>query len=134
MKVTPTDRKTIEYLGFVEDLVKAGNQKVARRYLNKMVKTKKDYQKSLALLLLITSYLIDRNNAELNRHLAALLQLLRKDYDSYKISRDKWNFKGIRHVISTRNFDVNAKFILNTLIDLLQGNIDKNNLSIIGSK
>jgi hypothetical protein len=44
-----------------------------------------------------------------------------------------WMFRGFVNVISKSNANLETKFLLLTLIDLIQGKIDRNMLSIFNS-
>ena len=42
-----------------------------------------------------------------------------------------WNFNGMINLINRSNIDLHEKFVLLAIIDILQGKVKNNNLSII---
>ncbi len=50
--------------------------------------------------------------------------------EDFKVDEERWIFRGLINIINKSSTNLPEKFLLLTLIDLLQGKIDRQKLSV----
>ena len=122
-------------LDVAEALIKVGNCKKGRRYALQALKEMQDNRyESIIRFLILSSYLIEGSPSggrELERFRQYIVDL---PEESFQNAPGLWNFKGLMNVMVKARMDLKTRFILHTFIDLLEGRIGKNKLSILWSQ
>jgi tetratricopeptide (TPR) repeat protein len=135
----------------IESLLKVGDYKEARKFALEIIKTPEDehvifkrdspllnvetldycgYQ-AISRFFIVCSYLLEGNVFGGRDTLIKFFNYLRNTKEDFKIEEKQWAFSGLIAKIHKSYVDYQSKFILYTLIDLLQGKIFIGNLSAI---
>ncbi len=111
----------------VENLIKVGRYKEARKYALQVLDESLDTVKQCIIKFLIfTSYLLEGNTTNGTNEFFDYYSKLDKDF---KIEEEQWIFRGLIKAINKSSVNVQTRFLLLSLIDLLQGKIDRKKLS-----
>ena len=127
-KLRQIQPESVRDIGIAEDLLKAGFYKDCRKYaLNVADQTENTLEIIRSGYLILLSYFLEGDQIKGNEFLDNFL-------DYYKnadlaIKEEEWNFRGLIHLIDSKDIFLETKFVLHTIIDMLQGKIDKLHLS-----
>jgi tetratricopeptide (TPR) repeat protein len=113
-----------------EDLIKAGSYEEGRKYaLQAINETQDTVYQGIIRFLISTSYLLEGDTTNGGKELAKFLDDYKNPNGDFKVEEERWIFRGLINVISESNANLQTKFLLLTLIDLIQGKVDRNKLS-----
>lgn len=119
---------------YAEVLIKAGEYSQGRQYALQILNETQDVvYKCVMKFLVYSSYFLEGYTDNAMKEFVSFLDYYRSLDADFKIEEDRWLFKGLIHAISQSSIRPDAKFILLTLINLLEGRIEKHNLSFFGT-
>jgi hypothetical protein len=128
LELDPSPERTIS---MAENLIKTGNYQDGRNYAVHYLTNIKDMRYDpLCRFLVLTSYILENNLVNADKELRKLLDRIREIKEDISL-KNLWGFGGLIMVIDRSNILLQTKFLLYTLIDVLQGKVKKHNLSII---
>jgi tetratricopeptide (TPR) repeat protein len=113
-----------------ENLIKVGRYEEGRKYaLQVLNETQDTVSQSINRFLISSSYLLENDTTNGAKELAKVLGYYKNLNEDFKVEEEQWSFRGLINVISKSNTNLQTKFLLLTLIDLIHGKIDRNRLS-----
>ncbi len=116
-----------------EILIKVGRYEEGRKYAMLALNEMQDFSdKCIARLFIISSYVLENNEVDNRKEYAKFFEFYMNLNKDFKVEEESWNLKGLTKVIGKSNTDLQTKFLLLTLFDLIQGKIDKQKLSFFG--
>ena len=116
--------------GLAENLIKMRRYEEGREYLSQVLPKTKDITLQCCIKFLITSsVLLEEKSASRAKEFADFLEYYRNLGEDFKINKGFWDFESLALIISKSDSDLQTKFVLLILIDLLQGKIDVTSLS-----
>ncbi|MFX0204057.1 MAG: tetratricopeptide repeat protein, partial [Candidatus Hodarchaeota archaeon] len=118
---------------YSETLIKGEHYDEAREMLNSIADQAPDniYQCIIRYYMFL-SYLLEKYDPIINaKEFEKFLQFYLKQEKDFKIPETRWTFDGMIYAIIHGNRNFQTKFLATTIIDVLQGKIDKCNLSFL---
>ena len=107
-----------------EDFLKVGDYHNARKCALEASKDTADKTKQTIIRLhILCSYILENDVDNANKELSSFYDSLRDLDENFKINEEVWVFNGLIYAIANGSANLQAKFILMTLIDLLVGGI-----------
>jgi hypothetical protein len=123
------DSRLVKKIDYAEALIKVGDYKEGRKHaLDAAEQTENKMEEIIGGFLILLSYLLEGNTAKANLFLSEFIQ--KYGQTDLRIEERKWPFNGLVNFINNTHALLEKKFILFTIIDTLQGKIDKQKLSI----
>ncbi|KAF5431337.1 Tetratricopeptide (TPR) repeat [Candidatus Methanophagaceae archaeon] len=120
----------VEKINIAEILIKLGRYEEGRKYaLQAINETQDTVYKGIIGFLISSSYLLEGDTTKGGNELATFLDDYMGPNGDFKVEEGRWIFRGLINVISESNANLQTKFLLLTLIDLIQGKVDRNKLS-----
>ena len=113
-----------------ENYIEVGQYEKGRRYAVEAIHEAKDGDVDLQCLpqfLVLCSYLL--SGEATNKEVTQFFDYYRNLKEDFRLDEPYWSFRGLIHFINKSNSNVQTKFLLATLIDLIQGRIDRQKLS-----
>ena len=116
-------------MNLAEDLLKVGEYEKARKFAIEASKAGVEKIKEPIIRLhILCSYMLENDMANAEKQLSSFYDSLR--HQNFTIGKEIWMFRGLTFAIANGTASLQTKFIILTLIDLLDGRISKNSLSI----
>jgi tetratricopeptide (TPR) repeat protein len=117
-------------MNLAEDLLKVGEYKEARKYAIEALATTLDNTKQTIIRLhILCSYMLEKDLNNTDKQLCSFYDSLRDLDQNFKINEEDWVFNGLIYSIANGSANLQAKFILLTLIDILMGKVNRSNMS-----
>ena len=113
-----------------ENLIKVGNYEEGRKYALQALNETQDtvYQCNIRFFI-FSSYLLEGDTTNGDKEFKNFRDYYEKQNEDFKVEEEQWSFRGLINVINKSNTNLQTKFLLITLIDLIQGKIDRQKLS-----
>jgi tetratricopeptide (TPR) repeat protein len=122
-------------INLTETLIKVGRYREGREYaLQILNKTQNIVYQCGIRFCKLSSYLIEGDVNNGTREFAEFLKYYKSLNADFKIEDVEWDFRGLINVISRSRADLQTRFILLTLIDLMQGRIERGKFSFLHHK
>jgi tetratricopeptide (TPR) repeat protein len=113
-----------------ESLILVGKYEEGRKYsLQALSETQNAFEKCITRLFILSSYLLDDDEANGRKEYTKFFEFYKNLDKDFKIEEELWDFRGLINVISKSDTNLPTKFLLHTIIDLIQGNIERQKLS-----
>jgi len=113
-----------------ENLIKVRKYDEGRKYALQALKDKHDTaHQCIFRFLILSSYLLEGDITNCGKEIAKFLDYFRNLNKDFKVEEEAWTFRGLINSISSGSVDLQTKFLLLILIDLIQGKIDKQKLT-----
>lgn len=116
-----------------EVLILIGRYEEGRKYaIQALFEAHNAFNKCLTRLLIISSYLLEDDAANCSEEYAKFFNSYKNIDKDYKFGEDEeegWHFGGLINVIGKSDINLQTKFLLLTVIDLMRGKVDKQKLS-----
>jgi Tfp pilus assembly protein PilF len=130
--INPDDLSTRANLA--ETLLKVGNYKKSREQALQVLRdTRGIVYQHIMQFLIFSSYVLGNDVRNASKEFVKFLDSYIKKDGDLKIEENQWSFKGLIHSIGTTSSSLNAKFLLLTLINLMEGKIERQKLSFFQS-
>lgn len=117
-------------VNLAENLIEVGRFEDGRKYaLQALTETQDVLIKCVTRLLILSSYILEDDESNSRMEYAKFFEFYMNVNMDFKIEETQWSLRGLINVISKSGNNIQKKFLLLTLIDIIQGKIDKQKLS-----
>jgi len=134
-KLIKLEDSILSRMSLVENLVKMQKYSESRKEATKILNKKEDEvnitNKVILKFLILCSFTLENDEIRTGKELNSFILLIRNLANDFKIDKDTWVFNGMLHAILNSSINIQSKFLLSTLIDLMVGRITKKNISAL---